>query len=109
MKKAMLLLMVLAMVASATGQVGDTEEQRRAKQAELDAVCEVAREKELVPLRAKFVEECVENKQRPDRASCEVFYADYGARTGNRAPLFYDLPECVTAHEYSVSSRRGGN
>ncbi len=54
--------MVLAMVGSATSQAIETEEERKAKQAELDAVCEVARQKKLVPLRAQYVEECVEKK-----------------------------------------------
>jgi len=73
------------------------------KQAELDAACEAAREAKLAPMRAEFVEECVEKKQRSDRAACERFYADFGAQTGNRAPLFYDLPECEEAFNY----RRG--
>lgn len=79
---------------------------RDQKQAELDAVCEAAREAKLAPLREKFVEECVRNKERPDRRSCEVFYADYGAQSGNRAPLFYDLPECVEAFEFQNSQRQ---
>jgi hypothetical protein len=71
------------------------------EQAKLDAACEAAREKNLAPLRAGFIEECVEKKQRPDRAACERFYADFGNQSGNRAPLFYDLPECVKAFEFS--------
>jgi len=70
------------------------------EQARLDAACEAAREERLAPLRAGFIDECVEKKQRPDRAACERFYADYGNQSGNRAPLFYDLPECVKAFEY---------
>ena len=70
------------------------------EQARLDAACEAAREEKLAPLRAGFIDECVEKKQRPDRAACERFYADYGNQSGNRAPLFYDLPECVKAFEY---------
>jgi hypothetical protein len=70
-------------------------------QAKLDAACEAAREQNLGPLRAGFVDECVEKKQRPDRAACERFYADYGNQSGGRAPLFYDLPECVKAFENS--------
>lgn len=73
------------------------------QQAKLDAKCESAREKKLAPMRAGFVEECVEKKQRPDRASCERFYADYGNQSGNRAPLFYDLPECEEAFQYRQS------
>ncbi len=34
---------------------------------------------------------------------CQRFYSDYGARTGDRAPLYYDLPECVAAFEYRQS------
>jgi hypothetical protein len=70
-------------------------------QARLDAACETAREQKLAPLRAGFIDECVEKEQRPDRAACERFYADYGNQSGSRAPLFYDLPECVKAFENS--------
>ena len=76
------------------------------KQATLDAACEQAREAKLAPLRERFVEECVQNEEQPDRESCEAFYADYGAQSGNRAPLFYDLPECVEAFEYQNSQRQ---
>ena len=74
--------------------------QANGEQAKLDAACEAAREKQLAPLRAGFIEECIEKKQRPDRAACERFYADFGNQSGNRAPLFYDLPECVEAFDY---------
>ena len=75
------------------------------EQARLDAECERAREAKLAPLRARLVEECVATGQRPDREACERFYADYGNRSGNRAPLFYDLPECVKAFEYQRRER----
>ncbi len=74
--------------------------QRDREQAKLDSACETARQTKLAPMRAGFIDECVEKKQRPDRASCERFYADFGNQSGNRAPLFYDLPECVKAFEY---------
>ncbi len=109
MKNTWLLLIVLTMVPSATSQAIETEEEQKAKQAELDAVCEVARQKKLVPLRAQHVDECVEKKQRPDRESCERFYADYDGQRGNQAPLFYDLLECVKAYEYRRSYRRTDN
>ena len=76
------------------------DKQRDSEQAKLDSACEAAREKNLAPMRAGFIEECVEKKQRPDRAACERFYADFGNQSGRRAPLFYDLPECVNAFEY---------
>jgi len=104
MKNAWLLLM-LAMVASAAGLAFETEEERKAKQAELDTVCEAARQVKIIATRAQLVEECVEKKQRPDRESCEHFYADYGQRSPNHPALFFDLPACVAAHDYSRSYR----
>jgi hypothetical protein len=79
---------------------------REEKQSQLDAACEAAREKKLAPLRNKFVDECVRNKEQDSRAACQSYYADYGAQTGNRAPLFYDLPQCVDAFEYQQSQRQ---
>jgi hypothetical protein len=70
------------------------------KQTQLDQACEAAREQKLAPMRQEYIEECVAKKQRPDRESCERFYADFGAQSGSRAPLFYDLPECVEAFEH---------
>lgn len=104
MKNARLLLM-LAMMVSAAGLAYETEEERKAKQAELDAACEAARQVEIIAARAQLVEECVEKKQRPDRESCERFYATYGQNSPNGPALFFDLPACVTAHEYSRSYR----
>jgi len=76
---------------------------REAKQAKLDAACEQAREAKLAPMKKQFIEDCVKNEEQPDRESCEFFYSDFGAQSGNRAPLFYDLPECVKAFEYQNS------
>ena len=75
------------------------------KQAQLDGQCEVAREKKLIPLRQQFVDECVANGELPSLEECQRFYADYGGRMGRRAPLFYDLPECVEAFDYRQSVR----
>lgn len=99
-------VLLLAVLASATDLAAETEEERKAKQAELDAACEAARQKKLVEARAEYVEECVRKAQRPTREACERFYADYGEGSANQAPLFYDLPECVAAHEYRRSYRR---
>jgi len=94
-------LLLLAMVL-AGGQVAwaDRGKDFEARQAKLDQACEVARQEKLIPEKQKYIDECVAKKQRPDRASCERFYADYGNQSGNRAPLYYDLPECVEAHEH---------
>ena len=100
------LLFIALMLVSISELHSETQKDRQAKQAELDAICEAARQEKLTLIRAGYVEECVEKKQRPDRASCERFYADYGERAGRKqTPLFYDLPECVAADEYRRSYR----
>ena len=81
-----------------------TEEQARLKLGELIAACEAAREKNLAPLRAQHIEECV-SEQGKDRDYCQRFYADYGRRSGKQAPLFLDLPECVEAFEFQKAHR----
>ncbi len=101
--------MAFAMVASAIVLADAFGQDRDAKQAELDAACEVARQNKLILVRAELIEECVETKQLADRATCERFYADYGESSANQAPLFYDLPECEKAHEYRRSYRSSGN
>jgi hypothetical protein len=96
------LVFILALSMS-TVAVGDKD--RAPKQKNLDEACEVAREKKLAPLRQQNIETCVE-KQKKERAYCERFYRDYGARSGNRPPLFTDIPECVEAFEYRKSYRQ---
>ena len=83
-----------------------TGSDRESTQSQLDAECEAARERKLAPERASYIEECVRDKVKDSRETCERFYRDYGARSGNRAPLYYDLPECVRAFESSRSTRR---
>ena len=81
------------------------EDDKATKQEELDQACEDARERALAPLRAQYIEECVVKKKK-ERTYCERFYSDYGARSGDRAPLFYDLSECVEAFEYRKGYRQ---
>lgn len=102
-KRFLIFLAALCLLLQLSGLQADSE--REQKQAELDAACEAAREKKLAPLREQMVKQCVHNKEQPDRAACEAYYSDYGAKAGNRAPLFYDLPECVKAFEYQTSER----
>lgn len=83
---------------------GETD--RDAQQALLDAECEAARERKLAPERDKYIDECVRDKVKDSREACERFYSDYGARSGDRAPLYYDLPECVSAFEFRKSYRQ---
>lgn len=100
MKYSIVLILTMALINPVLAK-----ESREQKQAQLDGACEVARQKKLAPLRKQFVEECVANKELASRKECERFYSDYGARMGGRAPLFYDLPECVTAFNYQQGVR----
>ena len=76
---------------------------REAMQKALDAACEAARERRLVPERAKLVDDCVREQFLESRKECARYYADYGGQYGRGAPLYYDLPECVRAFEYRES------
>ena len=100
MKYVLSIILMLVLIGPALAK-----ESREDKQARLDGACEVARQTKLAPMRKGFVEECVANKELPNRKECERFYADYGNRMGGRAPLFYDLPECVTAFDFQQSQR----
>lgn len=96
-------LVMFALLAFSPAMANESREDKLAR---LDQACELAREQKLVPMRTQFVEECVANKEKTSREKCVTFYADYGNRMGGRAPLFYDLPECVTAFDYNRSDRR---
>lgn len=98
-------ILVAALITATVPATALADRDREAEQARLDALCEEAREKKLAPMREEFVEECVREGHQRDRQACENFYADFGARSGNRAPLFYDLPECVEAFEFQNSQR----
>jgi len=102
MKNLRIAFLCVVVLSLANGVAGEID--RVTKQKGLDKACEVTREKKLAPLRRRYIEECVE-QQKQDRAYCERFYNDYGAQSGKRAPLFYDLPECVAAFEYRNSQR----
>jgi hypothetical protein len=92
-------VLTVFLILLATGPVL-ADAARDAKQAKLDAACEAARQEKLAPLRRKYTQQCVANKELPSREECERFYADYGERTGRKAALFYDLPECVAAFNF---------
>ena len=100
MKNLLLILLSLMLLGPALAK-----ESREQKQAALDAACEAAREKKIAPIRNKYIDECIAKKEQPSREACEQFYADYGGRMGGRAPLFYDLPECIKAFDYQQSAR----
>ena len=100
-KPQLLLLIVLCTVTHSMA----ASEERIQRQQQLDAACEAARERQLMPLRKQYIEECI-RQGMGNRMWCEWFYHDYGDTTGRRAALFYDLPACIEAFEYRRSYRR---
>ncbi len=108
MKQSALIALIAALVAIPAATVAQTEAEMR-RLAELDAVCEAARERKLAPLRAERTERCVREEKRP-RELCQAENAHWGntraVRGGARAGLFYDLPECIAAFEARQQYRR---
>lgn len=94
---------VLVMTISLAAVAND--EDREARQAELDAACEAARDERLIPMREKAVSDCVEKEEFDSLEKCEKYYADFGERAGGRQAMFYNLPACVEAFEYAQSER----
>ena len=101
-------LFILILLSGVTLAVFASNAEREAKQAELDAACDDARNQKLVPLREKMVDICLQDQEFETREKCENYYADYGERAGRRPAMFYDLPACVKAFEYAQSERSGG-
>ena len=97
---ATILVLMLSASVPLTTLASDGSEKAR-----LNAECEAARDQKLAPERARYVDECVAKGDR-DRDGCERYYSDYGNRAGGRAPLYYDLPECVKAFEYGRGTSR---
>ena len=104
MKHVLRLILIAAFSGIAYGQANMSKDEIRRQLDALNAACDKAREERLAPLRKQYIEECI-SKERNDPDYCRRFYADYGARSGKRPPLFNDLPECVTAWEFQRKHR----
>ena len=104
MKKLLAMIVTITLTTPLVCVAAET--QREATQAALDAECEAARQRVLTPQREKHVAECVENKEKEDLEACERFYRDYGERSGHTPALYYQLQECVDAHDYRESYRQ---
>lgn len=76
---------------------------RKQQQEKLDNSCQQAREVKITPLREGVIKDCI--AEGKEKKHCQDFYKDYGERTGQRAALFMDLPECKKAFEHSRSNR----
>ena len=69
------------------------------KQAELDAKCENARQTKLEPLKKEVFADCMA-KEEKEEAECQAEADGFNGARADRAPMFYDLPECSEAFEY---------
>ncbi|MCF6224798.1 MAG: hypothetical protein L3J22_00645 [Xanthomonadales bacterium] len=78
-------------------------DERKEQQEKLDNNCQQAREVKIAPLREAVIKDCI--SEGKEEKYCQGFYKDYGERTGHRAALFMDLPECEKAFEHSRSDR----
>jgi hypothetical protein len=77
------------------------------RQAELDAACEAAREKQLAPIRREIEAECIEKKQG-DVSFCKRYAAGYNGERPGQGLRFYELPECEAAFEFRKRHRKPG-
>lgn len=93
------MILLLAAGTAVAADKGDAEQQ-----AELDRLCEVARDKALAPIRDDIYEECLENKKGDD-AYCRRYAGDYNGDRIGGAPRFYELPECERAFEFRKRQR----
>ena len=78
------------------------EDLGRARQAELDRMCEAARQVALAPRRQEIYEECI-NRFGREEAVCRDEADGYNGNRIGAASLFYDLPECEEAFDYRRS------
>lgn len=101
MSRFIMLTVLVAVCASASGAEGE----RAARQAELDRLCEAARDRALEPLRAEIYQECVDD-QRKDPGYCRRYADGFNGERVRGAPRFYELPECVEAFEFKRSQHR---
>lgn len=101
------LLLLTAFLATASVSAATTAEDQAtlAHQAELDQACEAARTVKLVPLRKQLFNECMNSKNTTDTAQdCTRKTADYNGNRYEAAPMFYDLPACVSAFEFQKAN-----
>jgi hypothetical protein len=97
---ASLLLILLAATSAADDGVAE-------RQAELDRLCEAARDEKLAPIRAEIYEECLEDRSDDD-AYCRRYADGYNGDRIGGSPRFYELPECEEAFRFRNRNRKPG-
>ncbi len=94
-------LIAIGAMFTATSVFAQSDDAQIARLNAMDQKCEEGRAKALAPIRAKKIEECV-NQERRDRRVCELEFGSYGdtraiTAMGRIEGAFYDLPECQAA------------
>lgn len=97
---------LLTVLLAVTAGAADQTDARR--QAEIDQLCEAARDEKLAPLRADIYAECLEGK-RGDEAYCRRYADGYNGERIGGSPRFYELPECEAAFQYRSRDRKPGS
>lgn len=98
------LLVVLTGTVAMAAEPGAPKQTEDEVQAELDRLCEDARELKLAPIRGDIFAECLEKKQG-DETFCQRHADGYNGNRIGGSPRFYELPECQAAFENRNSSR----
>lgn len=96
------LLLILAATAGAADQT-DAD-----RQAELDRLCEAARDEKLAPIREEVYAECID-AERGDEAYCRRYAAGYNGERIGGSPRYYELPECEAAFQFRNRARSPGS
>jgi len=65
--------------------------------------CKAKVDARLAPQRQKRIDECVEDKEKKDRAACERYYKDYAVREVIRTRMYREVPECAELDKYDKS------
>jgi hypothetical protein len=86
-----------------------SNDERLAKQKELDDRCYAVRQILIEPLRQEQVANCVvTEKSRSDAQQyCQQSLANFGERMGRQQALFTDIQECDEAFKFQQSTRSG--
>lgn len=101
-----LLLLTALLASSASAATFEADKQATLqRQAELDQACEAARTAKLEPLRQQLFNECMSSKKTANsEQDCKRQSAEYNGNRSGAAPMFYDLPACVTAFEFKKAN-----
>jgi len=98
------MIFIISIFSVSAGYCAESKTERTQKQAELDGICEEARQRALLPTKKKIYQECL-NKKIKGESECAQDADSYNGNRGAAAPLYYDLPECEAAFKFRKAYR----